>query len=293
MQPVVFAHRGASGVFAEHTRAAYMQALAEGTDGVECDIHLTADKQLVLIHDATLDRTSNAFGAVGDYTLEQLRAVDFTSWKGTEIPAGYGADYEQLLTLIELLDILQDYGEPIRLAVECKHPDPFGAELEQRLFDLLSETGWDRDSCTLANISFSFMSFSPQSVERLLAQVPPSLLCQLLEDVSEAAIARAVGSSDIAGSPELDQAKQALADGQRNLDLRRVAIAGPGVEYIRAHLDQVKIWVASGLTFRVWTVNSAEDIELCAGLGIQEVTTDWPARTAARFKERERAAGSF
>ncbi|WP_035782894.1 glycerophosphodiester phosphodiesterase [Arthrobacter sp. H14] len=285
MRPVVYAHRGASGQFAEHTRAAYLQALAEGTDGVECDIHLSRDRELVLIHDHKLNRTSDGTGQVADYTLEELRRVDFHSWKGAEIPPGFGTPDDQFLTLLQLLEILRDYGKRIKLAIECKHPDPFGAELEANLFELLEAEGWDAQSCMLGNISFSFMSFDPDSVERLLAQVPARFVCQLLEDVKEAPIARALGLEDVVGSPELRKAQQKLAEGQQNLDAKRVGMAGPGIEYIRQHLEQVTGWVESGLTFRVWTVNSDDDVDLCIKLGIQEVTTDWPARTADRFAE--------
>ncbi len=87
MSPQIFAHRGASGRYAEHTRAAFLQALADGADGVECDVHLTRDEQLVCIHDPTLERTSNGSGDVADHTLAQLRELDFSSWKGVRIPA--------------------------------------------------------------------------------------------------------------------------------------------------------------------------------------------------------------
>ncbi|WP_026820899.1 glycerophosphodiester phosphodiesterase [Arthrobacter castelli] len=286
VQPVVFAHRGASGRYAEHTRAAYLQALAEATDGVECDIHLSRDRQLVLIHDHTLDRTSNATGQVADYTLDELRQFDFHGWKNSDLPADYGSAEQQFLTLPELIGILREYGKPIKLAVECKHPDPFGAALEEELFDLLDGEGWDAATCTLDNISLSFMSFDPAAVERLLQRVPARLVCQLLEDIKVAAVAGAAGVDDPAGTEQMAAAEQFLADGQSNLDRRRVGMAGPGVEYIVEHTEQVERWVAAGLRFRVWTVNSDDAIDLCARLGVAEVTTDWPARTAERFALR-------
>ena len=67
-RPLVYAHRGASEAFAEHTRAAYLQAIADGADGVECDIHLTRDQHAVLLHDANLDRTSDGTRPVADRT---------------------------------------------------------------------------------------------------------------------------------------------------------------------------------------------------------------------------------
>src|SRR6476661_11071300 len=106
-RPLVYAHRGASGTFAEHTRAAYLQAIADGADGVECDVHLTRDQHVVLLHDADLDRTSTGTGPVAEHTLEELRSLDFSSWKGARMPEAYGGVSDQFLTLPELLDILR------------------------------------------------------------------------------------------------------------------------------------------------------------------------------------------
>ena len=70
-RPLVFAHRGSSAAYAEHTRAAYLQALADGADGVECDVHLTRDQHVVLMHDANLDRTSDGTGPVAERTASR------------------------------------------------------------------------------------------------------------------------------------------------------------------------------------------------------------------------------
>src|SRR6266404_4520820 len=78
--PFVVAHRGASAERPEHTLAAYELALAEGADGVECDVRLTRDGHLVCVHDRRVDRTSNGTGLVSEMTLAQLRAFDYGTW---------------------------------------------------------------------------------------------------------------------------------------------------------------------------------------------------------------------
>ena len=98
-RPLVYAHRGSSRRYPELTRAAFVQALVDGADGVECDVHLTSDGHLVLHHDAQLGRTSNGSGPVAQHTLAQLRRLDVTSWKGVRIPPSHGAAHEQLMTL--------------------------------------------------------------------------------------------------------------------------------------------------------------------------------------------------
>jgi glycerophosphoryl diester phosphodiesterase len=182
-RPLVFAHRGASAAFAEHTRAAYLQALADGADGVECDVHLTRDQHVVLLHDANLDRTSDGTGPVADRTLEELRLLDFSSWKGARIPEEYGARSEQFLTLAELLGLLRTAGRPVGLAIEMKHPSPYQLKLEDRVLDVLRREGWDPLTSTVDNIRVTFMSFSPDSVKHLLRAVPAEFICQLVDDI--------------------------------------------------------------------------------------------------------------
>ncbi len=95
--PRVFAHRGAMGHAPENTFAAFELALAQGADVIEFDVHLSADNQCVVIHDETLERTTNGTGIVGETTLADLKRLDAGSWWGPEF-AG-----QQLPTLDEVL----------------------------------------------------------------------------------------------------------------------------------------------------------------------------------------------
>ena len=127
--PAVVAHRGASGSAPEHTLAAYELALAQGADGLECDVRLTSDHHLVCIHDRTIDRTSNGTGIVSEMSLAQLRDYDFGSWhSGT--PAS-------VLTLEELLTLALDWRRPVRLFIETKHPVRQGSLVEVKLLEML------------------------------------------------------------------------------------------------------------------------------------------------------------
>ncbi len=82
---MVVAHRGASFGAAEHTLAAYVAAIDSGADALECDVRLTRDGHLVCVHDRTVNRTSDASGIVSELDLQQLAAMDFSSWHG-ELP---------------------------------------------------------------------------------------------------------------------------------------------------------------------------------------------------------------
>ncbi|YCK81721.1 glycerophosphodiester phosphodiesterase [Arthrobacter sp. D3-18] len=282
-RPKVYAHRGASAAFAEHTRAAYLKALADGADGVECDVHLTRDQQVVLLHDANLDRTSTGTGPVGEHTLEQLRALDFSSWKGARIPDAYGGVADQFLTLPELLDILRAAGRDIGLAIELKHPSPYGLKLEDRVLALLEEEGWTPEESRLENIRISFMSFDTDSVQRLLQTVPKEYICQLVDDFTVKEIRQELGLGFLTGGAVANVMRATQLEAERVLDAGEVAIAGPGIDYVREHARNVQRWLESGRIFRVWTVDSEKDVALCQGLGIHEITTNKPAQVLAQL----------
>ena len=71
----VIAHRGASGTYPENTMLAFIEAEKCGADGIELDVQLTKDNEIVIIHDTTVDRTTNGAGNVQDYTLEDIRKL--------------------------------------------------------------------------------------------------------------------------------------------------------------------------------------------------------------------------
>lgn len=80
----LYAHRGFASAFPENTLVSTDSALARGADGIEADVQLTSDSTPVIIHDATVDRTTNGTGAVQNMTLAQVRALDACSKKGTQ-----------------------------------------------------------------------------------------------------------------------------------------------------------------------------------------------------------------
>jgi len=134
----VVAHRGSSSTRPEHTLGAYQQALEEGAEALECDVRLTADGHLVCVHDRRIDRTSNGQGPVSTLELAQLDSLDWASWKNPwqdlddEAPE---TDVEQgrIVTLERLLDMVYDWGQPVDVAIETKHPTRYAGLVEQRL----------------------------------------------------------------------------------------------------------------------------------------------------------------
>ncbi len=112
----IIAHRGASAQAPENTLVAYRRALAIGVDGVELDVHLSADGEPVILHDPTLERTTNGRGLVRALPLAELRRLDAGRWFGDAF-AG-----ERLPTLPEALDLLSR----VRVIIEIKNaPVPY------------------------------------------------------------------------------------------------------------------------------------------------------------------------
>jgi len=99
------AHRGASAQFPENTLLAFHEAIDQGVDVLEVDVHRTSDDELVIIHDATLERTTNGRGNVRDHSLEEIRQLD----------AGQGEKVPLLAEVIQLARTVQT-----RLFVEVK-----------------------------------------------------------------------------------------------------------------------------------------------------------------------------
>ncbi len=108
----IFAHRGVSSHYPENTGAAFYAASKLPIAGIELDVHLTVDGEVVVIHDETIDRTSNGTGYVKDYTLQQLRALDFGSWFSDECRG------ESILKLGEVLELFA--GTHHRINIELK-----------------------------------------------------------------------------------------------------------------------------------------------------------------------------
>ncbi len=117
----VAAHRGASETYPENTMAAFRAAMDMGVDQIETDVRVTADGELVLVHDETVDRTTDGTGKVRDFTLEELKKLDAGSKKGA-IFAG-----EHIPTLRELMELVKDNPD-ITLDLELKEYPTEGRE---------------------------------------------------------------------------------------------------------------------------------------------------------------------
>ncbi len=145
------AHRGYRQKYPENTMRAFREALKLDIDSIETDVRMTADGEIVVIHDATLDRTTDKKGHICDLTLEEIRKADAGIRFGEEFRG------EQVPTLDELLALLATRPD-VRLLLELKdYPEEYGdfayVSLE-KTFDLCKKYGvWGKDRITVITFS--------------------------------------------------------------------------------------------------------------------------------------------
>lgn len=130
-RPQIVAHRGASGEAPENTLAAYRRALSIGVDGVELDVHLSSDHQLVVVHDYMLGRTAAGTGLVRDHSLAALQRLDAGRWFGE------GFAGERIPVLADALDLLR----PVRVIIEIKNGPIYHPGIAERVVGVVREVG--------------------------------------------------------------------------------------------------------------------------------------------------------
>ncbi len=155
--PRLVGHRGACAVAPENTLASFKRAYQDGADVVEMDVRMTADGQVVVIHDALLDRTTNGTGPVSQMTLAELKRLDAGTW----FDAAYTGEP------IPLLDEVLDWAKgKIGLMIELKY-DPFGSfspDLVPPVLDLIKK----RDIVD----QVVFISFQPKGLQQVKGLLP-------------------------------------------------------------------------------------------------------------------------
>jgi glycerophosphoryl diester phosphodiesterase len=256
-RPQVVAHRGSSHDNPEHTLGAYVAALDGGAEALECDVRLTADGHLVCVHDRRVDRVTNGHGVVSSMELAQLDELDFASWKNPwgdldDEAVAVDEQTRRVLTLERLLQAVGDYDRPVDVAIETKHPTRYGGLVERRVVDLLESFGWaGKDSPARV------MSFSPVALNRV-TKLAPDLEVVLLID----------------RQLSWQMAISMLGPGW---------IAGPGIDLLRENPRLGRRLRRRDRRVHVWTVNTPEDLELCARIGVEAVITDDPGAALDHF----------
>lgn len=148
----LWAHRGCSQMYPENTLLAFERAAEiDGLTGIELDIQLTRDGEIVVCHDERVDRTTDGVGELRDFTLEELKRL--------KIDAGNGR-WEQIPTMEEVLDLLEArLKSGLKLNIELKNSIYPYEGMEEKIVELVHRRGFQK--------SVVYSSFSALSLERL------------------------------------------------------------------------------------------------------------------------------
>lgn len=155
MEVIKIGHRGACGYEPENTLRSFLKAVELGCDMIELDVHLCKSGQLVVIHDETVDRTTNGSGRVAGLTLDQLKKLD----------AGKG---EQISTLAEVLYALK---RKVKVNVELKGPNTAGPVVAL-IEKTVTQGGWSYDDFLVS----SFDHYKLRDVSRLNSRISTGIL---------------------------------------------------------------------------------------------------------------------
>lgn len=167
---LVFAHRGSKGTHPENTLAAFKEAIRVNVDGIELDIQLTKDKELVVIHDGDVNRTTDKEGLVQEFTLLEIKELDAGSWFDVQFKD------EKIPTFAEVLELLVATKYAGFLNIEIKTDEYDYDGIEGKIYQCLHS--YDL-SC---NIIFS--SFNMETMERMIkidSKYPKSVIVKKSE----------------------------------------------------------------------------------------------------------------
>jgi glycerophosphoryl diester phosphodiesterase len=154
---MVIGHRGAAGEAPENTLASFQLALTQGADGIELDIHLSKDGEIMVCHDPTIDRTTNGSGYIVEMAAEEIKRYDAGGWFSEQY-AG-----QRIPTLAEVFDLVPDN---IMINIEIKYA--YQGQLETKLIEFLSARN------RIENIVIS--SFDHKCMQRIKKAAPEVLV---------------------------------------------------------------------------------------------------------------------
>lgn len=254
---MITGHRGASHDAPENTLAAFELAWEQGADSIEGDFYLTADSQIVCVHDADTLRTTGIKKVVAETSLEDLRTLDAGLWKGDAFKG------EKLPTFAEVLATVP---RGKRFVVELKTDPsivPFLVAEIERL---------KPDRASLMVIAFSADTI--RACKTALPDVEAHWLTSFKKPSRSVAIGtgeKRFGSDNAAWSPTAEQIAETV---------RGIGADGVGLKGERAVVDQKFIdqMTAKGVKeFHVWTIDSPGDAIFFRDLGAVGITTNRPA----------------
>ncbi|HEY9876224.1 MAG TPA: glycerophosphodiester phosphodiesterase family protein [Candidatus Obscuribacterales bacterium] len=240
MQLEIIAHRGFSAISPENTLAAFFAAIQHQANSIEFDVQLSSDKVPVIIHDATVDRTTDGIGKVKDKTLEQLKELDAGAWFSSEFSG------EKIPTLKEALRMAKDIegGKFVQqfIYAEVKESDDWSASDIDNFIQTIISEGWE-NKCIVACFNEKFLG----QVRNHFPSIPLGYLVNSLEAYTQ-------------------RLSMAANDGNAvMLSQYNILLNNPSL---------VQSSRSQGVDVVAWTVDSQEDLQRLAELGVVRIVTN-------------------
>jgi len=237
----VAAHRGGAALWPENSLLAFRQALALGVDALEFDLHMTADGEVVVMHDPTLERTTTAAGRVRDLKLADLAGARLKARDGTVTD-------EPIPTFAQVLDLAAKGSAELLPEIKVDANRQRYDGIEEKVLALVRARGLSART--------TIQAFQPETIRRL-RELSPAARTMLL-------VAR--------GDVERDRARAAEAV-RRARDLGATDL---GMNHRLIDADVMAAARADGIRVSAWTVNDEADIRRMIDLGVDMVMSDRP-----------------
>jgi glycerophosphoryl diester phosphodiesterase len=267
---IAYAHQGGAWEWPSSTLFAIRQSLEAGATGIELDVHATKDGELVVSHDASVDRMTDGRGAIADLTLAELRALDNAYWfvPGCDVTPGRDpSDYpyrgrapaERDFGIATLREVLEQFPGVV-LNLDIKQTAPVVAPYEEALAHLLAEFR-RRDDVIVA----SFLDAATERFAGVAADVPTS-----------------------AGTLTATEFFRAVRRGDPPSPCAAVALQVPERVGETVVVDERFVEAAhrAGLAVHVWTVDDEASMTRLVDLGVDGIITDLPTVLSALLSRK-------
>ena len=234
----IYGHRGSKGNYPENSMLAFKKAIEAGVVGMELDIHLTKDNEIVVFHDPTLERTSTGAGYIKDLTLAEIQKFSIGA-KFTEF-AHYEKswDDEKIPTLTEVLALLKAHDQEVN--IELKTYEFTYPGIEEKMLEIVKASGYDTNKVI-------YSSFHLPTLMRIQKADP---------------------TAKVAFLTNFD-----LPIPQDYLDTLDWEGMHPGKDLV---LKNPQAWGQMADKLRVWTVNDPAEMQTLIDLGVEAIITDYP-----------------
>jgi len=235
--PLKIGHRGAAGYCPENTISSFKKAVELGVDYLELDIQMTKDRKLVVIHDPTVNRTTNGKGKVKDFTLQEIQRLDAGSWfhcnfAGEKIPS--------------LSEVFDEFAGKIGILIELKKPSLYPL-MEEKLAEEL-----EKRELTSGDKQIIVQSFDRVALKRFHELVPAIPIGILVKNTG----VKIISNKNLKSFSSF------------------VSYVNPKITMVNKRM--IKRIHHHGFKTIIWTVNKKNDLRTLKNFHVEGIISDFP-----------------